>query len=589
MSCGVSRSVWLLVLLALGLPLSTLGQGTATRNAAPVAPAELSGRPFDAKFTDVAADAGLDMRFVFGDDSTKSYIIEVNGGGASFVDYDGDGWLDIFLVNGSRLKDSPAHAVSRLYRNTKDGKFVDVSESAGVARRGWGSGVCAGDYDNDGDTDLYVSYWGLNAMFRNDGEGGFADVAPDQGVAGRTDEWTSGCTFLDIDRDGDLDLLTTRYQEFDPKNAPKPGTDPSSSCNWKGMPVFCGPRGLPYGGVTLYQNNGREGFSDITREAGLLDVDSYYAFTAVAADFNGDGWVDVYIACDSTASILFVNNGDGSFTDFGIETGVAYNEHGFEQGGMGIAVGDIDRDGWLDIIKTNFVGDYPNVYHNVGDGLFEDIVVRAGLASNPQLVGWGVGLFDFDNDGWEDVLQVSGHVYPNLGDWPKVGESYDQPPVLYRNLGAGRFEDVSKQAGSAFRQELSSRGAAFGDYDNDGDVDAVVVNMAGRPSLLRNDLGGDGHWVRVQLRGVKSNKSAIGAIVRVRAGGARWTRPVLSQDSFLSHSDLRVHVGLGAAATVDGFDVVWPDGTEESFPGGEADKEVILVEGRGTRVPESDQ
>ena len=561
------------------LPVASLfAQGAATRNAAPVAKVKRSGTPFEAKFVDVAAPSGLSSPLTYGDPKTKSYIMEVNGAGIAFIDFDDDGRLDIFTVNGSQFGDAPNEAVSRLYRNMPDGKFVDVTAEAGVGRKGWGAGVCAGDYDNDGATDLYVAYWGPNALYHNLGDGRFEDLARRLKAAGGEKEWTSGCTFVDYDRDGDLDLLTTQYQQFDAAKTPKAGS--SSTCQWKGMPVFCGPRGLPYGGATLLRNDGAGGFKDVTAEAGVADVaGGYYAFTA---DYNSDGAVDVYVACDSTPNLLYVNDGEGMFTDFATETGLAFNEHGHEQGGMGIAVGDYDRDGLLDVIKTNFAGDYPNVYHNLGDGVFEDVVVRAGLASNPQFVGWGVGLVDLDNDGLQDVFQVNGHVYPELDDpTVKNSEEYRQPAVIYRNLGGGKFEDVSDLAGAAIAAKRSSRGAAFGDFDNDGDIDVAVLNMGEAPSLFRNDLASKRHWIRVKLEGRISNRDAIGAVVRVKTGVVEQTRAILSQDSYISHSDLRAHFGLGQAQKVDGFTVVWPNGKTETFPGSAVDRDVLLVEGSG--------
>jgi len=575
---GAATPVALAVIL---FSTNLFGQGAATHNAAPVARVKRSGTPFGAKFVDIAGQAGLRANLTYGDPNSKSYIMEVNGAGIAFIDFNDDGRLDVFTVNGSQFGKAPESAVSRLYRNEPDGNFADVTAKAGVGRQGWGAGVCAGDYDNDGATDLYVAYWGPNSLYRNLGDGRFEDAATRLKAAGGAKEWTSGCTFVDYDRDGDLDLLTTQYQQFDPSKTPKAGS--SSTCQWKGMPVFCGPRGLPYGGATLFRNDGQAGFKDVTEEAGVADViGGYYAFTAAAADYNADGAVDVYVACDSTPNLFYVNDGEGFFTDFATETGLAFNEHGHEQGGMGIAVGDYDRDGLLDVIKTNFAGDYPNVYHNLGDGIFEDVVVRAGLAANPQFVGWGVGLVDLDNDGLQDVFQVNGHVYPELDDPDvKIAEDYRQAAVIYRNLGGGKFEDVSDLAGPAIAQKRSSRGAAFGDFDNDGDMDAVVLNMGEAPSLFRNDLAGDRHWIRVKLEGRTSNRDAIGAVVRVKTGAVTQTRAIMSQDSYISHSDLRAHFGLGDSERVDGFTVVWPSGKTESFPASAADRDVLLVEGSG--------
>jgi enediyne biosynthesis protein E4 len=558
-------------------------QGVATRNAPPAPRSAPSGKPFLARFTDIAAQAGLTTRFVSGSEISKKYIIEANGTGVALIDYDNDDRLDLFLVNGSRLEGNgsgPA-PTNRLYRNTGKGGFEDVTRMSGMARSGWGSGVCAGDVDNDGHLDLYVTYWGPNVLYRNRGDGVFEDITERSGTAGPPKEWSSGCTFLDYDRDGNLDLFVTSYQVFDPATAPLPGK--GSNCEWKGMPVFCGPRGLPYGSVTLYRNRGGLSFETVTTSSGVGAVKGFYAFTPVAADFNGDGWTDIYIACDSTPSILFRNNRNGTFTDIAAEAGVAYSEHGFEQGGMGVGVGDFDNDGWLDLVKTNFAGDYPNLFRNTGDGIFEDVVMRAGLAVNPQYVGWGVAFADLDNDGLTDILQANGHVYPELDSGTrKTQESYRNPRLVYRNLGDGRFEDVSAQAGAGIAQQKSSRGAAVGDFDNDGDIDALVMDMGDAPSLLRNELSAPSHWMQFRLQGTRSNRSAIGATVRVEAAGKIQTKPCLSQSSYVSQNDLRLHFGLGSATRVDRITVRWPSGTAEEFPGAPADGFVLLVEGSGT-------
>ena len=568
-----------LFLAAVATTAILVAQGVSTRNA-PAAPKQApSGRPFSAFFEDVAAKSGLTMTVTVGNPATKKYIIEANGTGLAAIDYDGDGWLDLFVVNGSRLEGFGAAKppTSRLYRNSGKGTFTDVTQAAGAGLSGWGNGVCAGDIDNDGDDDLFVTYWGPNRLLLNDGKGKFTEVGGRLGVAGPDKEWSSGCTFLDYDRDGRLDLFVTSYQQFDPATTPPPGK--ASNCEWKGMPVFCGPRGLPFGTATLFHQKADGAFEDVTQAAGIAAAKDFYAFTPVAADLNGDGWVDIYFASDSTPSVLFRNEKNGTFREIGTETGVAFNEHGFEQGGMGIGVGDYNRDGLLDLVKTNFAGDHPNLYRNTGNGIFEDSVLGAGLAINPQFVGWGVAFVDLDNDGWQDIFQVNGHVYPELNRGG--GESYRQPRVVYRNLGDGRFEDVSALAGPGIAARHSSRGAAFGDFDNDGDIDVAVMNMGEPVSFLRNTLTGNARSIKVVLEGVRSNRSAIGAVVTIETGGSKQTLPVLSQSSFLSQSDRRLHFGLGAATRVDRVSVRWPSGERETFEGGAAGTTLRLKEGSG--------
>jgi hypothetical protein len=562
------------LLLLFCLDFNVKAQGVATRNAAPESRVAFSGKPWNVKFQEVGVAAGVKTIVVAGGEKSKKYIIEANGSGIAWVDYDNDGWIDILVLNGSRLEGTLPAATNRLYRNTGKGTFEDVSAKAGITQRGWGNGVCAGDIDNDGFTDLFLTYWGPNILLRNSGKGGFEDMSGAL-PSPPAKEWSSGCTFVDYDRDGHLDLFVTSYQRFDLAAAPLPGK--SSNCEWKGMPVFCGPRGLPYGKVTLYRNKGNGHFEEVTAKSRVAEAQGFYAFTAIAADFNEDGWPDLYVASDSTPSLLFRNEKNGTFSEVGTEAGVAFNEHGFEQGGMGLAVGDFNQDGHLDILKTNFAGDHPNLYVNRGKGIFEDGVLRAGLGVNPQYVGWGVGFADLDNDGYIDIFQANGHVYPEL-DAPgrkATGEEYRNPRLVYRNLGNGRFEDVSSMSGAAVSAKHSSRGTAFGDFDNDGDIDVLIMNMNEPPTLLRNDQSSGNHWLRVKLQGVKSNRSAIGAEVTI----GKQKQTLLSQSSFVSQNDLRLHFGLGSATSVDSITVRWPNGETQTFPRTKADQEVLLVEG----------
>jgi hypothetical protein len=450
-----------------------------------------------------------------------------------------------------------------------------VTEAAGLRRSGWASSVCAGDYDNDGSTDLFLTSYGWNALYRNRGDGRFEDVTSRSGLAQRDRRWGAGCSFVDVNRDGRLDLFVANYLRFDLSSAPQPGGSPN--CFFKGIPVNCGPKGLPADTNLLYRNRGDGTFEDVSEASGIAAVKGRYSMTALAADFTGDGWTDIYVAADSTAAILYRNNRDGSFTDVAVESGIAYNENGNPQAGMGVAAGDFNRDGRLDVLKTHFSDDIPALYRNLGKGLFEDVAVSSGLGVENRFVQWGASLSDFDNDGLQDLLYVTGSVYPEvervLPQYPNRG-----PRLVFRNAGDGRFEDVTSRSGAATSRH-SSRGAAFGDVDNDGDVDALVMNMNEPPSLLRNDYRGGNNWLGVRLEGTVSNRSAIGATIVLTSNGVRQARAVLSQSSYYSHDDLRVHFGLGSARQAEQLDISWPSGRTETLKNIPARQIVHITEG----------
>jgi hypothetical protein len=539
---------------------------------------------FPVTFVDAAQGAGLTSPIIYGGVERKRYIIETNGCGVAFFDYDGDGWVDVLLLNGTRLEGLPRGQTPtiRLYRNNRDGTFQDVTDRAGLRREGWASSVCVGDYDNDGREDFFVTYWGQNVLYHNDGGGAFTDATRKAGLATAGTRWGSGCAFLDYDRDGRLDLFVANYLKFDLASAPEPGK--GVNCTWKGVPVNCGPKGLPTDTNLLYHNDGGGAFRDVSEASGVAKVQGRYSMTSTVIDYDDDGWPDIYVACDSTASTLYRNNRDATFTDVSLETGTAYNEDGQAQAGMGLAVGDYDGDGLLDILKTHFSDDLPALYRNTGRGFFEDASRAAGF-EHTRYVEWGAGMEDFDNDGWTDVMIVTGSVYPEVErffkEYPHRG-----PRLVYRNLGGGRFREVTAQSGPGVLTPNSSRGCAFGDYDNDGDTDVLVMNMNEPPSLLRNEYNGQGrrganNWLTLKLVGVKSNRSAIGARVRVRVGPRVQAREVTSQSSYYSSNDPRLHFGLGASTKADQIEIRWPNGQTETLKDVPANRFVTIKEGVG--------
>ena len=550
----------------------------ASRNVTPAPRGKPSGLPFDAKFVNVAAEGGLRQPVIFGDEGRADYIPESMGCGVAFLDYDNDGWLDILMLTGRRRTGpTPASATIRLYKNNRDGTFKDVTEHVGLGRGVWAYGVTVGDYDNDGFDDLFITCYGANILFHNNGDGTFSDVTGKAGLLRPGTHFASGCTWVDYDRDGKLDLFASHYVVFDQEKIQPRGKNPA--CNWRGSPVYCGPMGLPHEPCRLYHNNGDGTFTDVSSKAGILAPSAGYALTAVAADFDGDGWPDIYVACDSSPSLLFRNNHDGTFTERGLESGVAINDDGKEQAGMGLGIGDFDCDGYLDIFKTHFAADTNVLYRNNGRGVFRDVTTVSGLAVETRFVGWGAAIQDFDNDGLPDLFYATGMVSPELErDLPDT--PYKTPNVLFRNLGNGKFEELFDLAGPGMKELHSSRGAAFGDFDNDGDIDIVVMNMNEPPSLLRNDVTGGKCWLKVLLEGVESNRSAIGARVVAIYGRYRQAQVVLAQSSYLSVNDRRLHFGLGSERSAN-LEIHWPSGKEERIEQVEANQLVVVREGSG--------
>jgi len=568
--------------LSLGLSLGAsasrmFGQGMSPHSTKAQPRSAPSGRPFYAHFTDIAGKAGLVAPTVYGYPDHKEYILEAVGCGCAFLDYDNDGWMDIFVLTGTRMNGAPGGTTNRLYRNNRDGTFSDVTDKAGLHDVGWASGVCVGDYNNDGFEDLFCTYFGQNKLYRNNGDGTFTDVTKQAGLLNEAPRYGAGCTFLDYNRDGNLDLFVSNYVQFDLKRVPKPGQN--SNCTWKGVDVECGPRGLPHGVHSLYRNNGDGTFTDVSVQAGISTLRGSYGMTVVSADFDEDGWPDIFLACDSTPSLLFMNNHDGTFREEGVIRGVALSEDGEEQAGMGVGVGDYDLDGHLDLFKTHFSEDTNGLYHNDGKGNFVDVTRVARIGVENRYVGWGAGIVDLDNDGYPDIFMVTGSVYPEL---EKTMPQFPNktPRVVFRNLGNGTFEELLDEAGPGVSAPHCSRGCAFGDFDNDGDLDVLIVNLNEPPSLLRNDLRGSNHWLKLKLVGTKSNRSAIGARVVVRYGKKVQAQEVLSQSSFYSVNDSRLHFGLGSEKTAD-IAIRWPSGAHEELKAVASDQLIVVKEGTG--------
>lgn len=537
--------------------------------------------PYPITLTNIAKQAGINFKTIYGDENKNRYLLETTGTGVAFIDYDNDGWQDIFFVNGTRLDDTlPKNEpppTNHLFRNKGDGTFEDVTTKAGLTRTNWGQAVVVGDYDNDGFDDIFISCFGKNALYHNNGNGTFTDVAEKAGVANNKSRWGSGSAFLDYDKDGKLDLFVASYIDLDLKTAPLPETGP---CMYKGLMVACGPPGLQGGVYMLFHNNGNGTFTDVSEKAGIRKTDGTYGLGAVVADFDNDGYSDIYVANDSAPATLFKNNQNGTFTDISLEAGCAYSIDGKPQAGMGVSAGDYDRDGWFDIVKTNFAGDTTTIYHNIGKATFDDVTFPAGLGLNTKWLGWGVGWVDLDNDGWLDIFQVNGHVYPEV-EKLTTEAGYAQRKVLYRNLHNGKFADVSVQVGGAVMENISGRGAAFGDFDNDGDLDIVINPVNAIPELIRNDAKSNNNWLKIKLVGVKSNRSGIGARIKVTTEDGTQMDEVRSSNSYYSHNDSRLNFGVGTSKTVKKVEVIWTSGQVDTINDVQVNQLVTIKEGVG--------
>ncbi len=530
-------------------------------------------------FVDIANQAGLTMMNLNGGDTHKQFLIETTGSGAVIFDYDNDGWPDVFLPNGSIVEGfANGKAPSgHLYHNNHDGTFTDVTAKAGLSQPGWGQGACVGDYDNDGNIDLFVTYWGQSVLYRNNGDGTFTDVTEKAGLKTTHDQWSTGCSFVDYDRDGKADLFVVRYVDFSYDSVPKPGE--GEYCLLKGLPVVCGPRGLKKAENALYHNNGDRTFNEVSDKAGITKTSGCYGLTSLTGDFDQDGWTDIYVACDSTPNILYHNNGDSTFTDIARVSGVAFNEDGALQAGMGLAADDFTHDGMQSIVKTNFSDDTPTLYLNRGKNSFDDITFSAGLGTIRSWLGWGVQFFDFDNSGWPGIFIVNGHIVPEV-DGKGLGTSYREPKVLYQNLRNGKFTNVTARSGSVLSDRHSARGLALGDLFNDGRLEALVNNMNEKPSLYLNTAR-VGNFLSLQLIGTKSNRAALGAVVTVEYGEGPRTQEVRSGGGYISQNDLRLHFGLGQEGKAEKVTIRWPSGTVERLSGLTANQFYVVREGQG--------
>jgi len=581
--------IFLVFLLLAGTLLPAQSHAYRKKHRAPAKPVAPAQPVTPLRFEDVAAKAGLTSALTCGSDE-KRYIMEALCGGVAFFDYDNDGWADILLVGGSKLEavKSPATAdcaqfETRLYHNNHNGTFTDVTARSGLNPRPcrWGFGVAVGDYDNDGHDDLYITYLDGGALFHNNGDGTFTDVTAKAGVD-NGGQWGTSAAFGDYDNDGHLDLYVANYVSLDLNNLPPFGS--SVFCQYRGIPVSCGPRGLKGGRDHLYRNNGDGTFTDVTEKMGI-DPDSYYGLGVIWADFENHGCDDLYVADDSSASLMYHNDCQGHLTEVGTQAGVAYSEDGREQAGMGVDVADFDHDGWPDLAKTNFSDDANNLYHNDGTGEFTDEQAASGFGPvSIPFLGFGLKFFDYDNDGWADIFVANGHVNPQV-DQKAFGVSYAERYLLFHNLH-GKFQEVGLQAGDAFLGKQVARGTAVADFNNNGGLDLLASRLGATPHLLKNSST-RGHWIRIKTVGTRSNRDGYGARVEISAGGVAQEAEVRANCSYLSASDARVHFGLGEAAKVDSIIVRWPSGTVDTVRNEAADQDLVMREGAGVvqRVP----
>ncbi len=574
--CGFARCFFLvaMVVMIAGTAMAQKPAGTPKSAAAEPRPGGVAFR-----FEDVTRAASIDFHLTCGSSPEKRYILETMCGGVAIFDFDNDGWMDIYFVNGSTLEDMRAgkcHS-GKLYRNNHDGTFSDVTAKSGLNHCGWGFGVAVGDYDNDGWEDLYVTYFDGAVLYHNNHDGTFTDVTAKTGV-GNGGRWGTSAAFGDYDNDGHLDLYVANYVNLDLENLPEFGKGPF--CQYRGIPVSCGPRGLKGARDRLYHNNGDGTFTDVSEKLNI-DPGGYYGLGVLWLDYDKDGCLDLYVANDSSPSLLYHNNCKGGFTEVGIEAGVAYSSDGREQAGMGIDAADYNRDGWLDIFKTNFSDDANNLYHNDGNGEFTDLAGAAGVGpiSVPYL-GFGAKFLDLDNDGWKDIFVANGHVDPQV-EGQSFGVGYPERPFLFHNLGKGKFEEIGTTSGAGFGNRYVGRGAAVADFRNNGQQDVLMTVLDGSPVLLRNETKNATHWLEIRTRGVKSNRDGFGARVEVTAGGVTQYDEVRANSSFESASDPRLHIGLGVAGKVERIVVRWPSGQVDRMGPENADQELLVEEGKG--------